>query len=52
VKANRFYLYSHPKALSAVEARLNAIMGQKQPPDPFSERPQIGENLRQALRGE
>ena len=52
VKANRFYLYSHPQALSAVEARLNAIMGQKQPPDPFSERPQIGENLRQALRGE
>ena len=51
VRDNQFYIYSHPQALSAVETRLKAIVNQKQPPDPFAERPQIGENLKQALRG-
>ena len=51
VRDNQFYIYSHPQALSAVETRLKAIVNQTQPPDPFAERPQIGENLKQALRG-
>jgi NAD(P)-dependent dehydrogenase (short-subunit alcohol dehydrogenase family) len=51
VRDNQFYIYSHPQALSAVETRLKAIVNQKQPPDPFAERPQLGENLKQALRG-
>ena len=51
VRDNQFYIYSHPQALSADETRLKAIVNQTQPPDPFAERPQIGENLKQALRG-
>ncbi|MDP1532337.1 MAG: SDR family oxidoreductase [Rubrivivax sp.] len=46
----RFYIYSHPKALGGVQVLLEDRMLQRNPTDPFKERPDIGERLRQALR--
>ena len=51
VAADRFYIYSHPKALGNVRLRMDAILNGDNPPDPFAERPDIGLQLRQALRG-
>ena len=51
VAADRFYIYSHPKALGKVRLRVDAILNGDNPPDPFAERPDIGTQLRQALQG-
>ena len=51
VAADRFYIYSHPKALGNVRLRVDAILNGDNPPDPFAERPDIGAQLRQALQG-
>jgi NAD(P)-dependent dehydrogenase (short-subunit alcohol dehydrogenase family) len=50
VLADRFYIYSHPKALATVQTRLEDIMLQRNPTDPFALKPEIGDRLRQALR--
>ena len=50
MKADQFYIFSHPKALGNVSDRMNAIVGQRNPPDPFAERPEIGVGLKAALR--
>ena len=50
VEDDQFYVYSHPKALGNVQHRMEAIVSGRNPPDPFAERPEIGDNLRQALR--
>lgn len=47
---DRFYIYSHPRALANVAQRVNAMVEQRNPPDPFGERPEMGEALRQQLR--
>lgn len=47
---DQFYIFSHPKALGNVASRLGAIVNIQNPPDPFAERPEIGEGLRAALR--
>ncbi|MEY2781300.1 MAG: putative oxidoreductase SadH [Pseudomonadota bacterium] len=52
VDLDRFYIYSHPKALGNVQQRMQAIVEGGQPPDPFASKPEIGESLRAALRGE
>ena len=49
VAADRFYIFSHPKALGNVRLRVDAILNGDNPPDPFAERPEIGTQLRQAL---
>ena len=49
--ADQFYIYSHPKALGNAKTRFDAIVAGTNPPDPFAERPDIGIQLRQALRG-
>jgi len=46
----RFYIYSHPKSLSSVQTRLEDIMQSRNPTDPFAARPEIGAELRAALR--
>jgi hypothetical protein len=51
VAADRFYIYSHPKALGNVRLRVDAMLNGDNPPDPFAERPEIGAQLRQALQG-
>ena len=50
IAADRFYIYSHPQALGNVQQRMEAIVMGQNPPDPFAARPEVGENLRQALR--
>jgi len=50
MKADRFYIFSHPKALGNVSDRMNAIVAQQNPPDPFAARPEIGVGLKAALR--
>ena len=46
----RFYVYSHPKALGSVQTRLDDVMLSRNPTDPFSHKPEVGEGLRAALR--
>ena len=50
IAADRFYVFSHPKALGNVKSRMEAIVEVRNPPDPFLERPEVGEQLRKALR--
>jgi NAD(P)-dependent dehydrogenase (short-subunit alcohol dehydrogenase family) len=51
IAADQFYIYSHPKALGNVRARMEGIVNQTNPIDPFAERPEIGMALRAQLRG-
>jgi NAD(P)-dependent dehydrogenase (short-subunit alcohol dehydrogenase family) len=50
ITADQFYVYSHPRALGNVQRRTEAIVQGANPPDPFAERPEIGQELRAALR--
>jgi NAD(P)-dependent dehydrogenase (short-subunit alcohol dehydrogenase family) len=50
IAADQFYVFSHPKALGNVQSRMEAIVMGQNPPDPFLERPEVGEKLRKALR--
>ncbi|MBK0393382.1 SDR family oxidoreductase [Ramlibacter algicola] len=50
IAADQFYVFSHPKALGNVRSRMEAIVEVRNPPDPFLERPEIGQQLRAALR--
>ncbi len=50
VVSGQFYIYSHPHALGNVQQRMEAIVTGQNPPDPFAARPEVGQNLRAALR--
>ena len=50
LEADRFYIYSHPKALAPVMTRADDILAGTNPTDPYRERPELGEQLRAALR--
>ena len=50
VRERRFYIFSHPTALGAVQTRLEDVMRSRNPSDPFAARPEIGAELRRALR--
>ena len=50
VAANQFYIYSHPKAIKSVQTRMQDIMLARNPTDPFADKPDIGLELRKALR--
>ena len=52
VREKRFYIYSHPKALAAVQTRLEDVMQARNPSDPFAAKPAIGAELRAALRAQ
>ena len=52
VRARRFYVFSHPHALGGVQTRLDDIVQGRNPSDPFAARPDIGRELRAALRGD
>jgi NAD(P)-dependent dehydrogenase (short-subunit alcohol dehydrogenase family) len=52
VHTGQFYVYSHPKAIGSVQVRLEDIMQQRNPTDPFSHKPEIGVELRKALRAD
>jgi NAD(P)-dependent dehydrogenase (short-subunit alcohol dehydrogenase family) len=48
--ADQFYVFSHPRALGNVQSRMEAIVQIRNPPDPFLERPEVGAQLKAALR--
>jgi NAD(P)-dependent dehydrogenase (short-subunit alcohol dehydrogenase family) len=50
LREKRFYIYSHPQALKGVQTRLEDIMLGRNPTDPFFEKPELGAQLREALR--
>lgn len=50
VAANQFYIYSHPKAIGSVQTRLEDILQARNPTNPFAHKPEIGEELKKALR--
>jgi len=50
VAHEKFYVFSHPHALGAVQTRLEDIMLGRNPSDPFKDRPHIGQQLREAIR--
>ena len=47
---DQFYIYSHPKALASVQARLEDVVQIRNPTNPFAGKPEIGETLKAALR--
>jgi NAD(P)-dependent dehydrogenase (short-subunit alcohol dehydrogenase family) len=51
MRERRFYIFSHPQALGGVRTRLEDVLAQRNPSDPFAERPRLTEELRAALRG-
>jgi NAD(P)-dependent dehydrogenase (short-subunit alcohol dehydrogenase family) len=50
IGANRFYIYSHPKAIGSVQTRLEDVLQARNPTDPFAHKPELGVELRKALR--
>ncbi len=48
--SQRFYVFTHPDMLQHVAARVEAILEQRDPPDPFAARPEAVAQLRAALR--
>jgi len=50
VDADRFYIFSHPHALASVQTRLEDVVRGRNPTDPFAGKPEIGVELRAALR--
>jgi NAD(P)-dependent dehydrogenase (short-subunit alcohol dehydrogenase family) len=50
ITANQFYIYSHPKAIATVQTRLEDIMLARNPTDPFAHKPELGAELRRALK--
>ena len=50
VAEGRFYIFSHPRALAPVQSRLEDILLQRNPGDPYAARPELREELRAGLR--
>ena len=50
VAARQFYIYSHPRAIHSVQTRMEDILQARNPTDPFADKPEIGEQLKAALR--
>lgn len=52
IASNKFYIYSHPKAIGSVQTRMEDVMLARNPTDPFAHKPEIGIELKRALRAE
>ncbi len=50
VRDRQFYIYSHPQALASVQTRMEDVMLGRNPTDPFAAKPELGQQLRAALR--
>ena len=50
IAESRFYIFSHPKSLASVQTRLEDIMTQRNPTDPFAHKPELGDKLKAELR--
>ena len=51
IDTERFYIYSHPHALSNVQQRMEEIVAMKNPGDPYAAVPHIRDMLRAKLQG-
>lgn len=51
IRADSFYIYSHPQALAPVRQRFEDIVGPRNPGDPFADKPEVRAGLVAALRG-
>ena len=51
IAANQFYIYSHPKAIGSVQTRMEDVLLARNPTDPFAHKPELGVELKKALRG-
>jgi NAD(P)-dependent dehydrogenase (short-subunit alcohol dehydrogenase family) len=51
VRAKQFYIYSHPKALKSVQTRMEDIVMQRNPTDPYADKPEVRDELKRLLRG-
>ncbi len=51
IGSGQFYIYSHPKALGSVQVRLEDVVQARNPTDPFAQKPELGVELKKALRG-
>jgi NAD(P)-dependent dehydrogenase (short-subunit alcohol dehydrogenase family) len=52
IAAGQFYIYSHPKAIGSVQTRLEDVLQARNPTDPFAHKPELGVELKKALRGQ
>jgi NAD(P)-dependent dehydrogenase (short-subunit alcohol dehydrogenase family) len=50
LEADQFYIFSHPHALGNVQTRMEDVLQARNPTDPFAERPEVGTQLKAALR--
>ncbi|MDZ7921105.1 SDR family oxidoreductase [Rhodoferax sp.] len=50
ISAGQFYIYSHPKAIGSVQTRLEDVLMARNPTDPFAHKPELGVELKKALR--
>ncbi len=50
IAANQFYIYSHPKSIGSVQTRMEDVLQARNPTDPFAHKPELGVELRRALR--
>ncbi|SDO92595.1 NADP-dependent 3-hydroxy acid dehydrogenase YdfG [Ralstonia sp. 25mfcol4.1] len=51
IRDESFYIYSHPQALATVRNRMEDIVNQRNPGDPFGDKPEVRAGLVAALRG-
>ncbi len=50
LRDKQFYIFSHPKALTSVQTRMEDVVMGHNPTDPFADKPDVGAQLRAALR--
>ena len=50
VATQQLYIYSHPKAIKSVQTRMEDVLQARNPTNPFAHKPEIGEQLKNALR--
>ncbi len=52
IRDGQFYIYSHPGALAGVGARMDEIVNQKNPGDPYKTTPHVRDMLRAKMQAE
>ena len=50
VARKQFYIFSHPGSNQSLQTRFDDILQARNPTDPFADKPEIGQELRKALR--
>lgn len=50
VARKQFYIFSHPGSNQSLQTRFDDILQARNPTDPFADKPEIGQQLRKALR--